>query len=135
MLLFPGCVTRSKAPSLSAEQKSTELKARLADLPIPLGVHVIELEQDKNKGALLSSRDQGDVGSERAFAFETTQSFDELALFYDEEMEAAGWVKSFEISQITGQLVMLFAKPKKHLLIIADPLHNVQRVRLFYKNS
>lgn len=126
-LLLPGCFPpRTKAPPLSVYEKSNRLRASLTDLPVPLGAQVVELD-------LLE--DRGEVGVEKGFSFETTLSPDELACFYHEEMETAGWVKAFVVSRIAGQFVMLFTKPKKRLIVIADSLRKGQRVRLFYKSD
>jgi hypothetical protein len=105
LLLLPSCGHVSR-PKKKALFDWALVEARFPDIPLPVGI-----QQD-----LINSQDLGFHKS--VFVYTAQQTYEELVMFYETEMERYGWQKIVSFDR--PQTSIYFEKPRRSALVVIE---------------
>lgn len=120
-LLAIGLLAACAGRQVRFERKPTVCEARMSQVPFPCGVSVHEFESAENQGAV----------DGKMWGYQTTLSIDVLRDFYRVQTELDGWREASAFFTVTGDLLLIYLRPKKIMTIDIRRLAGRLDVRCF----
>lgn len=124
MLCFLSGCTKQTRKTKESYVDQHEFQARCVDIPFPLDIKI------KNKGIISN----GEHDAQFFVVYTTHLSVSQLQKLYAAEMEFIGWREQANFTQQDNEVVLIFERPEKLVVVIISNIGKQRHVRCYIKN-